>query len=308
MTRTAVFVLLYSLLSPRALGQTSQFQFESISVEHGLSQSSVWSILQDSYGFMWFGTADGLNKYDGYSFQIFRHDPQDSNSLTENTVRALLEDRDGILWVGTAVGLHRYDRTTGVFHHLGAEDRYKGTRLAASTATIIQDRSGVLWIGTAAGLVTLDPKTGAFHQFSPSEFPKVSTSVDFRTYCEDRNGDIWCSNAELVFKFVREKKRFEVVPIPLNRTEARISFVFIDHRGEYWIGTNTAGLISWQPGIDSWRLFTHDPRIATSISSDNVWSIGEDDLGRLWVGTSTGGLNVLNRQTRMFTHFAPYMD
>ncbi len=87
-------------------------KFEHISIEQGLSQSTVFCILQDSKGFMWFGTEDGLDRYDGYSFKVYRHDPDNPNSINDNYVMSIYEDRSGFLWIGTLSGLDRFDRKT----------------------------------------------------------------------------------------------------------------------------------------------------------------------------------------------------
>ena len=114
LTRLTILFLVFnfSLLS----AQRANFKFERISVEHGLSQEIVRCILQDSQGFMWFGTNDGLNKYDGYKFTTYRHDPEDSTSLGSNNITALYEDHSGNLWIGTFEGgLNRYDRDKNDF-------------------------------------------------------------------------------------------------------------------------------------------------------------------------------------------------
>lgn len=94
-----------------------------MSQSYWLSQSSVWCSMQDSSGFLWFGTADGLNRYDGYTFKVFRHNAYDSTSLSNNTVWSLLEDRSGRIWIGTLGGVDWYDRRTGTFTHPASQDR-----------------------------------------------------------------------------------------------------------------------------------------------------------------------------------------
>jgi hypothetical protein len=152
-------------------GQT--FSFEHLSLEDGLSQSSVRVILQDRRGFLWFGTEDGLNRYDGYTFKVFKPDPEDPYSLSDRWINTLYEDRAGNLWVGTRLGgLNRYDSQTGRFSHFTdepSEIAVSPSNAASSDPAslssnkvnaIYEDAHGILWVGTDSGLDWLDPIGG----------------------------------------------------------------------------------------------------------------------------------------------------
>ena len=118
-----IFILL--LYSPLfANPKTQDIQFDHITTDDGLSNNCVMSILQDSRGFIWFGTSDGLNRWDGYSFKIFIHDPNDSNSISNNSIAILQEDASGFIWMGTGDGLNKYNPLQKKFHHYfySAED------------------------------------------------------------------------------------------------------------------------------------------------------------------------------------------
>lgn len=111
-------------MSGAAQVDTLALQFRHRSIKDGLSQGMVHAITQDRYGFMWFGTKDGLNRYDGYSFTVYRHDPADSTTVRNSFINAVLEDRAGRLWVGTPTGLDVFDRATETFHHLPSTDEF----------------------------------------------------------------------------------------------------------------------------------------------------------------------------------------
>ena len=130
-----------------ASGSGQRIEFERISIEQGLSQSVVTSILQDSKGFIWLGTQDGLNRYDGYEFTTFKHDPEDPDSLSDNFILSILEDPSGILWLGTnAGGLNRFDPQTERFAHY-QHDPHDSHSLANNTLqSMHQDQQGVIWI------------------------------------------------------------------------------------------------------------------------------------------------------------------
>jgi ligand-binding sensor domain-containing protein/predicted Ser/Thr protein kinase len=304
MLRTLAAGFLVLLPSLESAGQTPSFQFEALTVEHGLSQSSVWSIIQDKYGFMWFGTADGLNKYDGYSFQVFRHNPQDSTSLSNNTAWTVLEDRTGALWIGTAKGLHRYDRQTGRFTRLANEERYKNTQLKTRITSIIQDSTGLIWIGSITGIWTLDPIKGSVQELFPFDTVGASEYVYTKVlYAE--NDNVWCSSRSQLVRFDIQSKRFVDVTIPVNKTRSPLMFMHKDRKGIYWIGTIGGGLISWNRQQDQWHIYLHDPKNPASIIDDRLRSVAEDEEGRLWIGTGYSGVNIFDRDRAAFTRFAP---
>src|SRR5215213_4657375 len=105
---------------PKAQAQYQDIRFKHLSVEDGISQSTIHCILEDKYGYIWFGTQDGLNKYDGYAFTVYRHNPKDASSLRTSSIQVLYEDRKGNLWIGTnSGGLSLYDRNADSFVHFG---------------------------------------------------------------------------------------------------------------------------------------------------------------------------------------------
>jgi len=135
-----------------SLSRGQRLRFERISLEQGLSQSTVLCMLQDSQGFMWFGTEGGLNRYDGYTFTAYKHDPEDPNGLGGNWIQAMLEDDSGTLWIGTSEGgLDRYDRELDQFIHYRNDPKDSSSLSDDEITTIYQDQDGVLWIGTGGG-------------------------------------------------------------------------------------------------------------------------------------------------------------
>ena len=156
-------------------------RFEHLSVEDGLAHSEVWAIAQDHLGFLWFGTQNGLSKYDGYSFKTYRHDPNDDSSLSDNYITSLFVDSEGMLWAGTLDGmLERFDHAEGAFTHNNIGERIHD---------ITEDNAGNLWLGTARpGLVRFDPATG--------EVETVWGAPDVRGVDIDQEGNIWAASSE----------------------------------------------------------------------------------------------------------------
>ena len=157
-------------------------RFEHFTSQDGLSQDTIFFIFQDRQGFLWLGTQDGLNRYDGYRFRIFRNDPADPESLSHNTVLCVQESPDGTLWFGTqGGGLNRYDPRSGVFTRY-LHDPALPASLSNDTVTALYvDPSGRLWVGTLGGGINLlDPATGAFSHYRASAIGGTS-AVDSTT-------------------------------------------------------------------------------------------------------------------------------
>ncbi len=300
-------------------------RFERLSIEQGLSQSVVNCILQDSTGFLWLGTQAGLNRYDGYGFEVYRHDPEDPASLPHDWIQALVEDPSGDLWVGTeGGGLARWQRATDSFvsyRHDPADPRsLAGDRVV----DFAWDRAGGptsrgLWIATFdTGLERFDLATGTFLHFrhDPAD-PRSLADDRVRAVYEDGRGRLWVGTLgglDLV----------DPLPAPAHpeRTESR-SFVHYRHHpgdprslsddrvrqlledrhGDLWVGTH-GGLNRLDRRSATFTRYLHDPADSTSLSHDWVRSLHEDRDGRLWVGTD-GGLNLWREESGTFVAHHP---
>ena len=285
--------------------QNTDMHFEHITDEQGLSQNHVYCILQDSRGFMWFGTQDGLNRYDGYDFEVFRKDPNDSYSLSGNFVLAIIEDRWGVLWIGTLNdGLNRFDRNTGRFirfqHDPADSNSLSGNRIWS----IHEDHSGELWIGTTDGLNRYDRKTGHFIRYyhNPDDPNSLSNNAIFSIYT-DRGGALWIGTRDGLNQFERGTGRFiryKNDPANPNSLSGNgIYGIHEDRLGVLWLGTNN-GLNGYDRETGCFVRYRHDPDDPKSLSSSRVWSIHEDRYGILWIGTRDGGLDRFDRETGRF--------
>jgi len=144
----------------------SDARFERLTVEDGLPSSTVLGVLQDQQGFMWFATADGLARYDGYQFKIFRHDPENPNSLSQNNIFALIETRDGLLWIGTDPGgLNVYNPKTSTFKSYRHDPQNPSSLPNDSIWSLLEAQDGSIWVGTRAGLSHFYPETGTFKNY-----------------------------------------------------------------------------------------------------------------------------------------------
>ncbi|MBC8507745.1 MAG: hypothetical protein ISR58_04000 [Anaerolineales bacterium] len=321
--------------------QDNGIRFERISVEAGLSQSTVTCILQDSVGYIWFGTRDGLNRYNGYEFTIFEHDPTNSLSLSNNVILSLYEGRDGILWIGTeGGGLNQYDPKIGEMTHydldsaiqaiyedgdgilwLGTDsgivklDLQTGDIVHAQNhlidnelvLAIIEDQWGVYWVGTSSGLVRYDPSDQSYNRYrnDPTDHFSLSGNVVNSMY-EDSAGILWIGTDNGLSGFDRTTENFSRYRRNPNQVQSLgdnvVTTIFEDREGILWIGTQ-GGLDQLDRETEAFTHYNNDPANPFSLSSENVLAVYEDAEGVLWVGTETGGINKAGFGRGAFTQF-----
>jgi signal transduction histidine kinase/ligand-binding sensor domain-containing protein len=296
-------------LAPPALpDQASTIRFERVSVEDGLSQNAVLAIWQDQRGFMWFGTEDGLNKYDGYQFTVYKHDPDDDSTLSDNFISTIYEDRSGDLWVGTRSGLDRFDRTSGTFVHYQHDPGDPQSLGGTWVVTIYEDREGTLWVGTEdGGLDQLDRATSTFthHRHAPDDSKTLSDNTVREIY-EDHSGDLWVGTQGGLNRLDRKTgtfTRYQHDPgDSRSLSDDKISAILEDREGVLWIGTEGGGLDQFDHSSQNFVHHRHDPDDPRSLSHDRVRAVFEDSTGRLWVGTQDG-LDLFDRERSQFVHY-----
>ncbi len=292
-------------------GIKEKINFEHLSVEDGLSQSTVLCILQDSKGFLWFGTGVGLNKYDGYDFVKYRSEQGNPNSLSHNSIRDIIEDRAGILWIGTeGGGLDKFDPRTGTFDHYRADPGSPNSLNDNDIFTILEDRSGLLWIGTnTGGLNRFDPVSEIFSFYRNDPDNPNSLSVGkVRAIYEDRDGIIWVgTDSGGLNKFDPGTGNFSHYKNepdnPQSLSNDFILNIYGDREGILWIGTYGGGLDRFDPRTGGFTHYRHDPGNPNSLCSDQVWTICRDREGKLWLGTADG-VDKFDPTAETFTHYS----
>jgi len=290
---------------------SKELRFDRISTEQGLSGNEVWSIAQDKQGFMWFGTTNGLNRYDGYAFKVFKHDPDDPNSLSENLIRALYTDHTGTLWIGTwSGGLNRYVPESDQFIRYQHDPDDPHSLGSDSIRAIFEDQAGTMWLGTVGGgLNRFDRETEQFVRYlhDPDD-PGSLSGNDIYSIYEDREGALWIATwAAGLNKFDRETEQFTrylhdpADPSTLSNNNPYA--IFEDQAGVLWVGTWDGGLNRFDRETEQFTRFLHDPDDPSSLSHDQAISIYEDQAGDLWIGTNGGGLNRFDRKSEQFVRY-----
>jgi len=303
--------LLFHLAGTTAFSQKQQIRFAHLSTEQGLSQSNVTCILQDTRGFMWFGTRDGLNKYDSYTFTVYKNTAGDPGSLSNNFITSIIEDKQGRLWIGTwGGGLNQFDSKKGRFTRYGHDQRRRGGLSSDFINSLMQDSQGNIWIGTnGGGLDMLDPLTGVYTNYAyNSSDPHSISGNDITHVFEDSHHRIWAGSSQggLCLFNPRDHSFTRYVHNDKDATSLALNAVwriFEDSRHRLWIGTRGGGLDLMDPSGNTFRHFKHDPHNANSLARDIVFSLAEDDKENLWIGTENGGLSILHLPSEVFSNY-----
>ena len=273
-------------------------KFAHLTTNDGLSQSSVTEILQDRRGFMWFATRDGLNRYDGNAFVVYKHNPNDPGSLSANFVLDLMEDDQGYLWIATDFGgVNKFDPTTERFVRYRHDPNNPNSISGDSVETIARDSRGYLWFGTEdSGLDKFDPSTGTFTHYlndSDGQFVGRITKV-----IAGRQGDIWFVGERGLFHLNPETGQITRPPATVTNDLAA-DYVYEDDAGNLW-------MLAWSPIVGLVKYDRQAERLtkypfgagAVGVASSNLLADGQNGF---WVPSSQG-LYYFDRRTERFTY------
>lgn len=294
------FLLLFIGTGRTAMGQNEQPRFTAITSMDGLSSNTVTAILKDRYGLLWFATDDGLNKFDGTGFTVYRHRKTDPNSLKSNDISALYEDQAGRIWVGTIMGsLHLYDRR---------KDSFVRIKTYHSINSICGDGQGKIWIGTTQGLIIVDPLTFEIKTFAAvTGTPAQVAGKHVHRIFRDRQQQMWVGTGNGLFRYLNKHNRFLSIDYRAAESyQAGAEFVTSieeDSTGSMWVGTQN-GLFVLSAEGKQIRRFSYQPGNSHSISNNMIFSVAAQSREEIWVGTD-GGLNIIDTRTGGITHRSP---
>lgn len=281
---------------------TKTIEFEHLSIEDGLSQSVVNAIIQDHLGFMWFGTQDGLNRFDGKEIRIFKSDPDQKGSICNNFIQSLYEDSQGILWIGTfGGGLNRYDPKTEEFTCYLPDPENPQSISHPTVSQITQASDGTFWLGTnGGGLNHFDPVAETFvaYRHNPDDPESISDDVVLQVVI-DQIGRIWVGTfAGGLNVFDPTSEKFERVT-----TLSNVQTLRLDQQGFLWVGSMAEGLAKVDTSTLEVNYFPTEADNPSSPQDNNIHYLFEDRDGIIWVATAMFGLARYDRETNQFFHY-----
>lgn len=306
-TRICIALVVFQLSPSFVYAQTPIINFRHFSDVDGLSQNHVKCIIQDRQGFMWFGTSEGLNRFDGYEFTIYRHIDGDSTSLPDDNITDLYLDSEGQIWCGSSGGLTRYNRNQNTFSTF-ARDVDSQDVSANHVNRIVQDRSGDLWVAFVNGMIShFDRKQNKFVA-SQNSIGLIGTATrgEATSLLLDKEDHLWIgtsagivvldSSHNVIKKLLHDRGN------PVTLSSNAVLDIIQDSRGVIWIATED-GINRYDAQENRFTRYVHDNRIENSLSTNVVRRLLEDKEGRIWIGTENGGLDILDSKTAKFHHF-----
>jgi signal transduction histidine kinase/ligand-binding sensor domain-containing protein/DNA-binding response OmpR family regulator len=305
-------VLAQAQLSPR-LQQLRNITFDHITSEQGLPSDAAEAVFEDSRGFMWFGTQNGLCRYDGYTMLIYRRDELDSTSISDSFVIniRMLEDRNRkTIWIAGRYGLSAYNMSTGRFTRFTADSTNPYALIDSHVTALCQDRTGRVWIGTANGLNEMVVDSGGHAKFVRHVYDSRDTNSLFQrtifALCEGDDGVVWIGTSRGLGRFDTKANQFTRVSFTdrdsPDQSANRVQAICKDRNGILWVGTR-GGVIRYDPRTTLFRQIRHDPANPYSPSNNNVFSLAIDHSGILWLGVDVG-LNALDTETGQCVQFS----
>lgn len=287
-----------------------QFKISQLTSKDGLSQNSIRAIIQDQQGFIWFGTNDGLNRYDGKNFKTYTHIPNDSTTLSGSNINHIYETKKGILWIGGhSRGINRFDPQTGKFKQFLHKKDVPNTLSDNRIRGIAEDQWGNIWVGTQNGLNKITPNKNTIERIFPKEGQQggLSNSAITGVY-QDKKGNLWISTSDKLNLLQTSKSQtitFKHYPTNIDNTAKKsiknITVFYEDKQERLWVGA------SWHAGANPHIIGTLDRntgKVTTYkfLSGSRIRTIYQDSNNIVWVGTNVG-LYWFNEKSKQFVHF-----
>ena len=303
--KTTFALLSFVLIHSSLMAQNNSIKFEHLSIEEGLSQSTINSVIQDSYGLMWFCSIDGLNKYDGYKITIYHHQPDNAYSIAGNSINVIFEDQEGLLWIGTQNrGLSIYNRIKDKFYSVSYVRSKTISPAIANIRAIYEDKNYNMWIGTAGGLFYLNRKTKMVMEFSNNPSNQYSLASDQINFVfEDKDSTVWIATDKGLSRFDRNKGRFTNFVISENEASNVVNDVVLDSLGNFWIATNNGLFKAQSSETDLNILASYYVDEKKSTMNNQINSLLIDRENQIWLGTEKAGLKLLNVLTKKFISY-----
>lgn len=298
--RLICFLLLIILNINLGYTQQRRIDFTSLNTKNGLSSNSVNSILKDRYGFLWFATEDGLNKFDGSNFTVYKHRSDDPKGLLANDIKALHEDKSGNLWIGTSGGsLSLYDRINNSFINFSKAFRANSPN-SDVVKSICSDKSGNIWVATYGGLDIFNPKSKTTRKlFLPKNENGIDPSMLISHLYKDKDDNMWIGTNVGLYLYNSHNHTFKHYQSsksdPSSLCGDLVTSITEDANKQIWVGTKS-GLSLFLRNTESFKNFKHIKDDSHTLVSNVIQSLAANESHELWVGTDEG-LHILNIHT-----------
>lgn len=301
--RKFVILTILCFIGLALFAQTQQYQFSRIDISQGLSNNQVNTIFRDSKGFIWFGTMSGLNRYDGYTFTVFRHNLQDTSTISDDYIARIFEGPDNTIWVVNRSGLNIFDPLTEKFNRNASAGLARYALPPAAVTNIVRDSRGHYWfIMSGAGLYKYDPvagKTSRVYQAVGTGTALISPV----SLAEDSRGDLW-----VVFNNGHIEKMdgrtgavtFKTTALATAMRHERLNYsLYIDTENELWlyVPNDSRGVFRYDPASGALQHLTGETG-AFRLNNNIINGLLQDNKGNIWICTDHGGVNVLNKKNR----------
>lgn len=279
----SIILLLIVFTTLNLFSQNRNNNVERFTISNGLSQNTINCVMQDSRGFLWIGTQDGLNKYDGHSFKIYRHDPVDNHSISSNFIRNIYETKDSSIWVVTQDGLNKYNFENNTFKSYFINTAEINSSISNDIYSIIEDSSGILWLKTEKGLNKFNPKTKQLSYFKHFYDPfSYSSRYNNFPITQDKQGKLWMAGKDGLIMFDSNVEQFSLFKV--SEYDSEINEIFTIHIGKnnkIWTGT--------KKGLFIFDISSHKfSKIKIDSENKDIKVIFEDKDGIIWAGTNNG--------------------
>ncbi len=279
--------------------QDNDLRFRRVTTRNGLSQSNVTSVVKDKKGFLWITTRDGLNRFDGNDFKVYRYNPEEPNSISSNYQSSLYLDRSGQLWIGSNAGLDRYDPLKDNFIHYP----YKKT---LHVKAIYQDSKNRMWIGSKSGFFLFNPTNGIYKEFLHADGNPASIGDDDINSITGIDNKIWLGTANAGISIYDPEKNTFTNHLynssdPSSIGAKNVKKIIQDRRGNIWAATEGGGLSLFNPASKSFKSLKNSPGNPNSIGSNHLIALAETSDGRLWIGSEAEGLSIYDPIARKFS-------
>ena len=293
-----LFLIIFScrpLFAQKVIGR-----FEYLTIEQGLSQSSVRCIIQDRQGFLWFGTESGLNRYDGYRFIVFKQNPDNRKSISNNMINDLALDTKGGFWIATENGLNVYNPDRASFRRYYYQKK-EGCNIFKS---LLVDSSGLVWVGSANGLLEFNPIT---EKFSKHTLWSRKQHIDIYRIIETNNGFLWLATSRGLYRYNKISAQFRRISPTEGRFRRLVVYsVCQDARGWLWLASKR-GLARFNPKGKKIEFIRMNSPKLNSAADINARVVFTDRSGLVWIGYGGEGLAFYDPQKNTFSHFNAQM-